>query len=98
MNIREISKLAGVSPAAVSIVINNRKGVSASTREHVKRIMEQYNYHPQERGSKNKKSSAETNKILFLKHRKAWYARGRKSRFYLCNNGFYRSRMQKAPI
>ena len=70
MNIREISKLAGVSPAAVSIVINNRKGVSASTREHVKRIMEQYNYHPQKRGSKNKKSSAETNKILFLKHRK----------------------------
>lgn len=50
MNIREISKLAGVSPAAVSIVINNRKGVSASTREHVKRIMEQYNYHPQKRG------------------------------------------------
>ncbi|MFR5112402.1 MAG: LacI family DNA-binding transcriptional regulator [[Clostridium] leptum] len=49
MNIREISKLAGVSPAAVSIVINNRKGVSASTREHVKRIMEQYNYHPQKK-------------------------------------------------
>ena len=65
MNIREISKLAGVSPAAVSIVINNRKGVSASTREHVKRIMEQYNYHPQKRGSKNKNPQLKPTKFYF---------------------------------
>lgn len=34
MNIREISKLAGVSPAAVSIVINNRK-VSVLQQENM---------------------------------------------------------------
>lgn len=65
MNIREISKLAGVSPAAVSIVINNRKGVSASTREHVKRIMEQYNYHPQKEVLKTKNPQLKPTKFYF---------------------------------
>ena len=32
MTIREIAAIAGVSPAAVSLVMNNKKGVSEETR------------------------------------------------------------------
>lgn len=44
MNIREIAKRAGVSPAAVSIVINNRKGVSESTRNRILSIIKETGY------------------------------------------------------
>ena len=35
MTIRELSKLINVSPATISIVINEKKGVSEETREKV---------------------------------------------------------------
>lgn len=41
MTIREIAAIAGVSPAAVSLVINNKKGISAETRRHLQSIMEE---------------------------------------------------------
>ncbi len=44
--IEEIAKMAGVSPSAVSIVINNRKGVSEKTRQRVLKIIEETNYKP----------------------------------------------------
>ena len=44
MTIKEIANLAGVSPAAVSLVINNKKGVSDETRKRVNAIIEKYNY------------------------------------------------------
>ena len=44
MTIREIAALAGVSPAAVSIVLNKRKGVSDETRSHILHIIEEHNY------------------------------------------------------
>ena len=37
MTIREIAAIAGVSPAAVSLVMNNKKGVSEETRRRVLR-------------------------------------------------------------
>ena len=46
MTIREIATIAGVSPAAVSLVINNKKGVSAETRRRVQSVMEEYGYVP----------------------------------------------------
>ena len=46
MTIREIAAIAGVSPAAVSLVINNKKGVSAETRRHIQSIMEECGYVP----------------------------------------------------
>ncbi len=44
MTIREIAKLAGVSSAAVSLVINNKKGVSDETRQRVQAVIEEHNY------------------------------------------------------
>ena len=44
MTIREIANLAGVSPAAVSLVINQKKGVSEETRRRVQSVIEENNY------------------------------------------------------
>ena len=44
MTIREIANLAGVSPAAVSLVINGKKGVSEETRRRVQTVIEENNY------------------------------------------------------
>lgn len=43
---REIAQLAGVSPAAVSIAINGKPGISAETRAHILEIARQYHYCP----------------------------------------------------
>lgn len=44
MTIREIANLAGVSPAAVSLVINHKKGVSEETRRRVQAVIDENNY------------------------------------------------------
>jgi len=44
MTIREIASIANVSTAAVSIVLNNKKGVGDETRERILSIMEKNNY------------------------------------------------------
>lgn len=46
ITIREIAKMAGVSPAAVSFVINDRPGVSEETRRRVRTIIEKTNFTP----------------------------------------------------
>ena len=57
MTIREIANLAGVSPAAVSLVINKKKGVSDETRQRVLSVIEEHNYMVpgQKRSSKPKR-------------------------------------------
>jgi len=44
MTIREIASLTGVSPAAVSLVINNKKGVGEETRRRVQSAIDEYGY------------------------------------------------------
>lgn len=46
MTISDIAKLANVSKSAVSIVLNNKTGVSEKTRSKVLKIIEKYNYNP----------------------------------------------------
>ena len=46
LTIKEIAKMAGVSPTAVSFVINNREGVSEETRKRVKEVIERTNFQP----------------------------------------------------
>lgn len=44
--IKDIAKIAGVSPAAVSFVINDREGVSEATREKIKSIIKATGFQP----------------------------------------------------
>lgn len=62
--IKEIAKLAQVSPATVSLIINNKKGVSEQTRKRVQSILESQMYVPQ-------RSSSSTSPLtfVFLKYR-----------------------------
>lgn len=46
LTIKEIAQLAGVSISAVSIVLNNRKGVSEETRQKVNEIVQKLQYTP----------------------------------------------------
>ena len=62
MNIREIAKIAGVSPAAVSLVINNKKGVGEDTRKRIISVLEEYNY------TLPKKVNKAPKHILFIKY------------------------------
>ncbi|MGO5052948.1 LacI family DNA-binding transcriptional regulator [Lachnospiraceae bacterium LCP25S3_G4] len=63
MNIKEIAKIAGVSPATISLVVNNKKGVSEKKRKEVKEILEKYNY------KITRKSNIPMRNLLFLKYR-----------------------------
>lgn len=64
MTIREVAAIAGVSPAAISIVLNGKKGVSETTRAHVMKVLEETSYN-------KKKATARTARkhIVFLKYR-----------------------------
>ena len=46
LTISDIAKLANVSKSAVSIVLNNKPGVSDKTRERILKIVKKYNYKP----------------------------------------------------
>lgn len=46
MNIKELSKIAGVSSATVSYVLNDSGNVGAETRERILRLAEEYGYKP----------------------------------------------------
>ena len=59
MTIKEISKLAKVSQAAVSLALNNIPGVSEETRNLILRIAEKYGY--------NKKNN-NNKRIIFIKY------------------------------
>lgn len=43
---KDIARMAGVSPAAVSLAINGRKGISEATRQRILKIAEAYHYTP----------------------------------------------------
>lgn len=64
MNIKDLAKIAGVSPATVSLVLNNKKGVGEETRRHVNMVLEEYNY------AIPKRSKNAPKNILFLKYMK----------------------------
>lgn len=46
MNIRDIARLANVTPGTVSKVLNNYPDISEATREHVLKVIEEHQYTP----------------------------------------------------
>ncbi len=58
ISVREIAKIAGVSPTTVSLVINGKNGVSKKTRQKIEKILQEYNYvYSPKRRKKNVESS-----------------------------------------
>ena len=55
MNIRDIARIADVTPGTVSKVLNNYPDVGEATRQHVLKIIEQYQYDPKEKARARKK-------------------------------------------
>jgi len=64
MTIRELAEKIGVSPATISIVLNNKKGVKDETRKMVQDAIKKYNFVPRSR-SKQKKD-----RIIVVEFRK----------------------------
>ena len=66
MSIKKIAEKAGVSPATVSRVLNNRGYISDKTREKVYQVMKELNYQPNEAARNLKKG-------VSAKQEKTWY-------------------------
>lgn len=66
LTIRELAKLAGVSPATVSLAINKKAGVNAATRKRVLEIAEQNDYFL---GTSIRGTAGRTSNIAVVLHR-----------------------------
>lgn len=64
MTIREIAAIAGVSPAAVSLVINNKKGVGEKTRQHILDVINSNGY-----SVAHRKEEAARFRLMVIKYR-----------------------------
>lgn len=62
MNIRDIARLADVTPGTVSKVLNNYSDISEATRQHVLKIIEENQYDPKA-NARSSKAATETNRI-----------------------------------
>ncbi|MDK2886712.1 MAG: hypothetical protein PWP54_1275 [Thermosipho sp. (in: thermotogales)] len=68
MKIKDIAKLAGVSVATVSRVINNSPKVKPETRERILKIIEEYKYEPDHFAKSLRKRQSNFIGILFLRN------------------------------
>ncbi len=62
MNIRDIARLANVTPGTVSKVLNDYPDISEATKQHVLRIIEENQYDPKA-NARSPKSAPESNRI-----------------------------------
>ena len=46
VTIKEVAKLAGVSPSTVTRVVQNKSSISDETKKRVRKAMKELNYHP----------------------------------------------------
>lgn len=65
MNIRDLAKIIGVSPATVSLALNNKEGVSDSTRQMIQEAAHKHNYVAKTKNTTIKNGQS----ILFIKYR-----------------------------
>ena len=67
INIREIAEIANVSPATISLVLNNRDGVSKEKREKIQQILEEYGYKKRPIAS-NRRGKRDGQKLCILRY------------------------------
>jgi len=72
MTVREIAKIAGVSPATISLVINNKPGVSDKKRNEIISVLKKVNYPINFDLDVTKKNEDDRN-LLFIKIIKAGF-------------------------
>ncbi len=63
--LKDVASIAGVSPQAVSLVINNKSGVSQETRAHIERVIKQLNYIPHSAAQAMRSASTRTLAYVF---------------------------------
>jgi len=61
VTVRELAKITNVSPAAVSIALNNKKGISEQTRARILKAVNEHGY------SNRQKSRSNVKEVLLLK-------------------------------
>lgn len=66
MTTREIARLAGVSPAAVSFALNGKEGISPQTRRKILNIVQQVGYKPGNGGSERSRPVIRLNRIAVI--------------------------------
>lgn len=66
MTTREIARLAGVSPTAVSFALNGKEGISPDTRRRILNIMQQVNYQPVKQGIVRPRPAIRLNRIAVI--------------------------------
>ncbi len=69
MTTRELARLAGVSPTAVSFALNGKEGISPETRRKILNIARQMNYNPKKQAASHPLSSVRLNRIAVIFHR-----------------------------
>lgn len=67
MTIREIAKLAKVSPAAVSFVLNGKKGVSEESKARILKVVEENNYRIDQNRKRKKSRKKSMANVLLIK-------------------------------
>jgi len=66
MTTREIARLAGVSPTAVSFALNGKDGISPDTRRRILSIMQQVNYQPGKQSVLRQRPAIRLNRIAVI--------------------------------
>ena len=64
--IREIAKLANVSYQTISLVINDKPGVSDETRKRIQRLMREMDYHPNKAAQMHTTNRSDTLELIIV--------------------------------
>lgn len=89
IKIDDVAKLANVSKATVSAVINNKAGVSTQTREKVQTIIKKFNYRPSQVARSLSIKKTKTIGIVIKEIDNPYYARIMRGVFDVCSNQGY---------
>ncbi len=89
LTISDIAKLANVSKSAVSIVLNNKPGVSDKTREKVLEIVKKYNYNPSQIAQSLVARKTKSIGLIITEIDNPFFSKVMKGVYYTCSEAGY---------